>query len=81
MGQIVVFENIPLDGVMQDPIGEESVSAFDWRDNLSAAANEEWIHRIVHDTRGVQALLFGRRTYDFFAHRYADDTNPVAELT
>ncbi|MEU8691368.1 dihydrofolate reductase family protein [Streptomyces sp. NPDC048665] len=81
MGQIVVFENITLDGVMQDPIGEESVGAFDWRADLSAAANEEWIQRIVHDTRGVQALLFGRRTYEFFAPRYADGTSPVAKLT
>ena len=81
MGQIVVFENITLDGVMQDPTGAESASAFDWRDNLSAAGNEEWIRRIVRDTRGAQALLFGRRTYEFFAPRYADGTTPVAELT
>ncbi|WP_020664883.1 dihydrofolate reductase family protein [Amycolatopsis benzoatilytica] len=80
MGQIVVFENITLDGVMQDPIGEESAGAFDWRDGLSAAANEEWLQRILHDTRGVQALLFGRRTYEFFAPRYAEGTGPVAEL-
>jgi len=71
MGKIVVFENITLDGVMQDPIGAESVDAIDWTDSLSTPASEEWIQRIVDDTRGVQALLFGRRTYEFFADRYS----------
>ena len=52
MRKIVVFENITLDGVMQDPIGAESVDAVDWRDSLSTAANEEWIQRIVNDTPG-----------------------------
>ena len=80
MGKIVVFENITLDGVMQDPIGAESVDAIDWTDSLSTAASEEWIQRIVDDTRGVQALLFGRRTYEFFAGRYSGSTNAVAEL-
>ena len=65
---------------MQDPIGAESVDAIDWTDSLSTAASEEWIQRIVDDTRGVQALLFGRRTYEFFAGRYSGSTNAVAEL-
>lgn len=29
----------------------------------------------------MQALLFGRRTYEFFAARYSDSTSTVAELT
>lgn len=81
MGKLVVFENITLDGVMQDPVGAESADAGDWRDSLSAATTEEWLRRIVNDTRDVRALLFGRRTYEFFAGRYSDATTAVAELT
>jgi hypothetical protein len=35
MGSIVVFENVSLDGVIQDPTGEEGFSPHDWRAGLT----------------------------------------------
>ncbi|MFI6599190.1 dihydrofolate reductase family protein [Nonomuraea sp. NPDC050536] len=79
MGKIVVFENVSLDGVTQDPTGEEGFNAADWRRDLSAAARAEWAERLLTDTRGVQALLLGRRSYEFFAARYPYRTGAMAD--
>jgi dihydrofolate reductase len=80
MGRIVVFENVSLDGVTQDPTGEEGYNAADWRTGLSAAAKDEWKQRLLKDTLGVQALLLGRRSYQFFAARYPYRTGIMADL-
>ena len=42
MGKIVVFENISLDGVTQDPTGEEGLSADNWTSSLTKADKDVW---------------------------------------
>lgn len=79
MGRIVVFENISLDGVTQDPTGEEGVSRADWRSGLPPADREEWDQLIHDDAMGAQALLLGRRSYEFFAARYPSRTGELAD--
>lgn len=80
MGKIVVFENVSLDGVTQDPTGEEGYNAADWRSGLSAAAKAGWSERLLKDTLGAEALLLGRRSYEFFAARYPYRTGAMADL-
>jgi dihydrofolate reductase len=79
MGPIVVFENVSLDGVTQDPTGAESFNPKDWRDRLDSADREQWDKLILDDVLGAQALLFGRRTYEFFAAAYPHRVGALAD--
>src|SRR2546430_1820661 len=79
MGTIVVFENVSLDGVTQDPTGEEGVTRSDWRAGLAPTDREAWAKLILDDALGPQALLLGRRSYDFFAARYPSRTGELAD--
>jgi dihydrofolate reductase len=79
MGKIVVFENVSLDGVTQDPTGEEGFSRDDWRAGLTPSDREEWAKLIFEDALGAQALLLGRRSYEFFAARYPYRTGEMAD--
>jgi dihydrofolate reductase len=79
MGPIVVFENISLDGVTQDPTGEEGFSPDDWRARLAPTDREKWDKLLLDDALGAQALLLGRRSYEFFAARYPYRTGELAD--
>ncbi|HWC79105.1 MAG TPA: dihydrofolate reductase family protein [Pseudonocardiaceae bacterium] len=80
MGTIVVFENVSLDGVTQDATGEEGFSrAGDWRAALSQTDRREWDALILEDALAAQALLLGRRSYEFFAARYPSRTGALAD--
>jgi dihydrofolate reductase len=79
MGTIVVFENISLDGVTQDATGEEGFNSVDWRARLAPADREEWAKRLLDDALGADALLLGRRSYEFFAARYPYRTGEMAD--
>lgn len=79
MGKIVVFENISLDGVTQDPTGEEGFSRHDWRAGLAPADRQAWDKLILDDALGARALLLGRLSYEFFAARYPSRTGPLAD--
>lgn len=79
MGKIVVFENVSLDGVTQDPTGEEGFSGGDWRAALSPEDRAEWARLIQDDVLEAQALLLGRRSYEYFAARYPQRTGAAAD--
>ncbi|HEY4020539.1 MAG TPA: dihydrofolate reductase family protein [Pseudonocardiaceae bacterium] len=79
MGTIVVFENVSLDGVIQDPTGEEGLNSVDWRDALSPADREAWAQLILDDALDAEVLLLGRGGYEYFAARYPSRTNRLAD--
>ena len=79
MGKIVVFENVSLDGVTQDPTGEEGFNRTDWRAGLTPGDREEWDKLILDDALGAQCLLLGRRSYEFFATRYPSRSGEMAD--
>ncbi|WP_406265505.1 dihydrofolate reductase family protein [Nocardia sp. NBC_00881] len=79
MGTIVVFENVSLDGATQDPTGEEGFSRDDWRAGLAPTDREEWAKLVLDDALAAQALLLGRRSYEFFAARYPHRTGELAD--
>jgi dihydrofolate reductase len=70
MGKIVVSENVSLDGVVQDPTGEEGFSHGGWFTQISDRDREEWAKVELDEALRAEALLMGRRTYDFFAARW-----------
>lgn len=79
MGSIVVFENVSLDGVIQDPTGEEGFSPHDWRAGLTPTDRQNWDKLLLDDALGAQVLLLGRRSYEFFAARYPDRAGELAD--
>ena len=79
MGTIVVFENVSLDGVTQDPTAEEGFNREDWRAGLSPTDREEWEERLLDDALGAEALLLGRRSYEYFAARYPYRAGEMAD--
>jgi dihydrofolate reductase len=77
MGRIVVSDNVSLDGVIQDPAGDEGFSRGGWvglikdRPELAKLALEEAL--------STEAMLMGRRTYDWFAARWPSRSGALAD--
>lgn len=70
MGKIVVSENVTLDGVMQDPTGDEGCSFGGWFNPATAPDRESWAEAEFEEAMRSEALLLGARTYRSFAGRW-----------
>ncbi|WP_326957796.1 dihydrofolate reductase family protein [Amycolatopsis sp. NBC_01286] len=66
MGKIVISENVSLDGVVQDPVGTEGFRFAGWFDRLGGEDREAWAAVEYEEALGTEALLLGRRTYEWF---------------
>jgi dihydrofolate reductase len=77
MGSIVVSENITLDGVIQDPSGDEGFEQGGWVGKVTD--REEAGRVLVEETLGAEAELYGRRTYEFFASRWPSRSGALAD--
>ncbi|HEX3591286.1 MAG TPA: dihydrofolate reductase family protein [Pseudonocardiaceae bacterium] len=66
MGKIVVSENASVDGVIQDPVGEEGFRFAGWFDRLAGKDREAWAKVEFEEALGASALLMGRRTCEWF---------------
>ena len=77
MGTVVVSDNVSLDGVIQDPVGDEGFPRGGWvglisdRPELAAVTLEEIM--------GTAAMVMGRRTYEWFAGRWPSRTGALAD--
>jgi dihydrofolate reductase len=67
MGKIVISENVTLDGVVQDPTGEEGFRHGGWFLQVEDKDREEWGKVEFKEALGTAALLLGRRSYEYFA--------------
>ncbi len=72
MGKIVVSENVTLDGVMQDPTGDEGFKFGGWFDQMTDDVRTEWAKVEFQEALDTAAWLIGRGTYTWFAKRWAD---------
>ncbi|WP_433243266.1 dihydrofolate reductase family protein [Actinomadura nitritigenes] len=70
MGRIVISENVSLDGVIQiaddDADGTRFGGWFDWMRDEDRAA---WAETEAEEAMGAEALLMGRRSYEYFIAR------------
>lgn len=71
MGNIVVSENMTLDGVVQDPTGEEGFPFGGWFGQVSDADRTEFAAVKTAEAMDAAALLLGGRSYEWFAQRWA----------
>jgi dihydrofolate reductase len=76
MGKLIVSENVTLDGVLQDPTGEEGFAFGGWFGQISDADRAAFAEVLSAEARSAEALLLGHRSYQWFATRWA--TRPGA---
>ncbi|MGX1673672.1 dihydrofolate reductase family protein [Streptomyces sp. NPDC055400] len=79
MGKIVISENVSLDGVVQDPTGDEGFRRGGWFDRMADKDRLEWTKVEFDEALGTEALLLGRRSYEWFAARWPSRTGAWAE--
>jgi len=72
MARIVVSENITLDGVVTDPTGEEGTGHGGWFTKMTDRDREAWAEVEYDEAVRSDAVLIGRRSYEYFAPRWAD---------
>lgn len=79
MGKIIISQNVSLDGVVQDPRGEEGLGRGDWFERIDADALDEWREALAAEAETAGALLVGRRTFEYFASRYPSRSGRLAD--
>jgi dihydrofolate reductase len=77
MGKIVVSENVSLDGVIENPAGDEGFKRGGWVGRL--ATREEIAKVALDEALGAEALLLGRRSYEWFAARWPSRSGDLAD--
>ena len=79
MGKIVISENASLDGVVEDPTGDEGFRHGGWIGRIGDRGREEAAKVALDEALGTQAMLLGRRSYEFLAARWPSRTGALAD--
>ena len=79
MGKIVITTNASLDGVVQDPDGEEGFKLGGWFGQFGGKDLEQWAEVETDEALRAEALLLGRRSEEWFATRWASRTGEWAD--
>src|SRR5919204_2680519 len=86
MGKIVVSENVSLDGVVQDPTGDEGFRAGGWvgrgagdRGAVGDRGREEAAEVLLDEALAAEALLFGRRSYEYLGSLWSSRSGELAD--
>jgi dihydrofolate reductase len=79
MGKIVVSENVTLDGVIQDPAGSEGFKLGGWLGRIGDQGRDEAAKIALEEALGAEALLLGRRSYEFLAARWPARSGDMAD--
>ena len=77
MGTIVISENVTLDGVIQDPAGDEGFKLGGW---VGLIKDRPQLNKLALDEAlGAEALLLGRRSYEWLAARWPSRSGELAD--
>jgi dihydrofolate reductase len=71
MGKIVISTNVSLDGVVQDPDGQEGFRLGGWFSQFGGKDLEVWAKVSFEEALRAEALLLGRRSDEWFAERWS----------
>ena len=77
MGRIIVSDNISIDGVFEDPAGDEGFDRGGWVGAIKD--RPDLLGLALDDAQRADAFLMGRRTYEWFAGRWPSRTGPLAD--
>ena len=77
MGKIIVSDNVTLDGVVQDPAGDEGFKHGGW---VGLIKDLPELNKLALDEAlGTEALLLGRRSYEWLAARWPSRSGKLAD--
>src|SRR5262249_29613043 len=77
MAKIVISDNVTLDGVIQDPAGDEGFRHGGW---VGLIKDRPQLNKLTLDEAlGAQALLLGRRSYEWLAARWPSRRGELAD--
>jgi dihydrofolate reductase len=77
MGKIVISDNVTLDGVVQDPAGDEGFRVGGW---VGLIKDRPQLNKLALDEAlGAEALLLGRRSYEWLAKRWPSRSGELAD--
>lgn len=81
MGKIVMSgpQNVSLDGVVQDPDGQEGFELGGWFVQFGAKDLAEWNKVALEEALRAEAWLLGRRSYEFFGVRWQPRSGELAD--
>ena len=79
VGKIVISENVTLDGVIEDPAGVESFRRGGWIGRIGDRGREEAAKVALNEAQGAEAMLLGRRSYEFLAARWPSREGELAD--
>jgi dihydrofolate reductase len=81
MGKIVMSgpQNVSLDGVVQDPDGQEGFSLGGWFVQFGGEDLEQWNKVALDEALRAKAWLLGRRSYEFFGVRWRPRSGELAD--
>src|SRR5437867_8434354 len=77
MGKIIASDNVSLDGVIQDPAGDEGFRFGGW---VGLIKDSPQVSKLALDEAvGAEAFLLGRRTYEWVAARWPSRSGELAD--
>jgi dihydrofolate reductase len=77
MGRIVISDNVTLDGVIEDPAGDEGFSRGGW---VGLIQDRPALGKLALDEAlDAEALLLGRRSYEWLAARWPSRSGALAD--
>ena len=79
MGKIVVSSNVSLDGVVEDPDGQDGFKQGGWFKQFVGNDFEAWAENETEETLRAEVMLLGRKSEAWFAARTPGRTEPWAE--
>ncbi|MGC4111550.1 MAG: dihydrofolate reductase family protein [Nocardioides sp.] len=71
MGSIVVSTNVTIDGVFDDPTGEEGSPAGGWFNRVEEPDLKAWSEHEEAEVQAARAMLLGANSYRWLAERWA----------
>jgi dihydrofolate reductase len=81
MGKIVMSgpQNVSLDGVVQDPDGQEGFRLGGWFVQFGGKDLEAWNTVALEEALSAEAWLLGRKSYEFFGTRWRPRNGELAD--
>ena len=79
MGKIIISQNVSLDGVVQDPTGEEGFRHGGWFSQYGGKDLEAWGKVEYEEALAAEAMLLGRRSDEYFAAIWLARTGAQAD--
>jgi dihydrofolate reductase len=77
MGKVVMSENVSLDGVVEDPAGDEGFRVGGWVGRITDRPDVAKV--TLDEALATEALLLGRRSYEWLAARWPSRSGELAD--